>query len=109
MAQRLWDSRLAEVWAWPGRAGSGVAIGARGVLTAHHVVAQASREPRPGGVLVRLIRRGEPAPRWVNARVLAADSAWDLAILEVEPDADDAPGWAAPPSAEPGWWPWEAR
>ena len=34
----IWDDRLAEVWAPPGKAGSGVVIGTCGVLTARHVI-----------------------------------------------------------------------
>ena len=29
----IWDDRLAEVWAEPGRAGAGVVVGAAAVLT----------------------------------------------------------------------------
>jgi hypothetical protein len=34
----LFADRLVEVWAEPGRVGTGVAIGERGILTARHIV-----------------------------------------------------------------------
>jgi hypothetical protein len=49
----LWDDRLAEVWAWPAEAGSGVGFGARGVLTVRHVVAKAMDDYRPGAPAMR--------------------------------------------------------
>ena len=99
----LWEDRLVEVWGAPGRADSGVAFGAAGVLTARHVVAEGS----PVRVQARIVRRadlasaGAAAAPWVSMRVVAADPDWDLAVLEVDPDAHGAGRWQVPASAGP--------
>ncbi|MGA5065320.1 NACHT domain-containing protein [Streptomyces exfoliatus] len=96
----LWNDRLVEVWAWPGKAGSGVAFGARGVLTARHLVAEAVGCDEDRQVLARLIRWDAPTPSWVRMRLVADDADWDLAILEVDvPQAPNA--WEPPQSSSP--------
>jgi hypothetical protein len=96
----MWDERLAEVWAPPGRAGSGVAIGAFGVLTVRHVVAGVVDGTAAGQVLARVVRRGTP-PTWVPMRVVADAPQWDLAVLEVEPSRPEAATWVRPVSPSP--------
>lgn len=96
----LWDDRLAEVWAPPGRAGSGVVVGAFGVLTARHVVANVLDGSAAGGALARVIRRGAP-PAWVPMRVAAHAAEWDLAMLEVDRDLPQAAAWVPPASPSP--------
>jgi hypothetical protein len=96
----MWDDRLAEVWAPPGRAGSGVVLGAVGVLTARHVVAEVVDGSSVGGVLARVVRRGSP-PTWVPMRVVADAPEWDLAVLEVEPTRPEAAAWLRPVSPSP--------
>src|SRR6266545_2228959 len=73
----LWDDRLAEVWASPGRDGS-----------------------EPDGLLARVIRRGAP-PAWVPMRVVAHAAEWDLAVLKVEQDRPEAAAWVPPVSPSP--------
>jgi hypothetical protein len=94
---RIWDDRLAEVWAAPGNAGAGVVIDAKTVLTARHVVVGA---PKGGGVLVRVVRPGMATAAWVPMLVLAQDPAWDVAVLVVdhESEASGTPGWRNPSS-----------
>ena len=97
----LWDDRLAEVWAPPGRSGAGVVLGARGVLTARHVVAGALNGAGTG-LLGRVVRRGIPGTGlWVSLQVAWEDPAWDLALLLVDNDAPGADHWLAPSSATP--------
>jgi TPR repeat protein len=98
----LWNDRLAEVWAAPGSAGAGVAVGAAAVLTARHVVAGGLQG---GRVLARVVRPGAPTAAWVPMRVLAEDADWDVALLGVD-DGDMAAGesrarWLAPSSPSP--------
>ncbi len=76
----IWDDRLAEVWAAPGRAGAGVVVGAAAVLTARHVVAGALDG---GRVLARVVRPGALTAGWVPMPVLAEDADWDVALLGV--------------------------
>ncbi|MET0495149.1 MAG: trypsin-like peptidase domain-containing protein [Actinoplanes sp.] len=97
----LWDDRLAEVWASPDRAGSGVAIGDRSVLTARHVVAQAVHQSPPGRVLARIVLRNEAVTSWVPMRIVADDLDWDLAVLTVDLDAPEAGEWVTPVSSSP--------
>ncbi|WP_369244407.1 trypsin-like peptidase domain-containing protein [Streptomyces sp. R41] len=103
MTDSLWEDRLVEVWAAPGRSGSGVAFGAAGVLTALHVVGKGS----PVRVLARIVRRvgmdlaGQAVAPWVPMRVVADDPDWDLAVLEVNSDDPGAVLWQAPASARP--------
>lgn len=91
---RLWDDRLTEVWASPGMAGSGVAVGARGVLTARHVVAEALENDAHGRILARVVRRGQESSSWSAMRVVADDPEWDLAVLEIDPLTSVADRWA---------------
>lgn len=96
----VWDDRLAEVWAPPGHAGSGVVVGGYGVLTARHVVAEVVEGSAAGPVLARVVREGEPQ-RWVPMRMVAADLEWDLAVFEVDPNRPEAAAWARPGSPSP--------
>jgi TPR repeat protein len=97
----IWDDRLAEVWAPPGRAGSGVVIGTCGVLTARHVIDAVATGAQTGPVLARVIRRGSPPPAWVPMRIAGEDAAWDLAVLHVDQEAPEAAGWVRPVSGSP--------
>ncbi len=97
----IWDDRLAEVWAPPGKAGSGVVIGACGVLTARHVIDAVATGAQTGPVLARVIRRGLPRPTWVPMRIASEDAAWDLAVLQVDQEAPEAAGWIRPVSGSP--------
>ena len=96
----LWDDRLAEVWALPGRAGSGVVVGTFGVLTARHVIADVVDVSAADGVLARVVRQGAP-PAWVPMRVVAHAVEWDLAVLEVDQDRPEAAAWVPPVSPSP--------
>ena len=96
----IWDDRLAEVWAPPGKAGSGVVIGTCGVLTARHVIDAVATGAQAGPVLARVIRRGPP-PAWVPMRIAGEDAAWDLAVLHVDQEAPEAAGWVRPASGSP--------
>jgi TPR repeat protein len=95
--QSLWDDRLAEVWANPGRAGAGVVVGTHGVLTARHVVAEALGAPS-GRVLSRVVRAGSVAGKWVTMRVAWDAPEWDIALLAVEEESQGAAEWLAPRS-----------
>lgn len=100
---RIWQDRLAEVWAEPGKAGTGVVMGAGAVLTARHVVAGALQG---GSVLARVVRPGALTADWVPMNVLAEDSRWDVALLGVrhgEGTADALAGsrWLIPSSSSP--------
>ena len=97
----IWDERLAEVWAPPGKAGSGVVIGTCGVLTARHVIGAVATGAQAGPVLARVIRRGLPPPAWVPMRIAGEDAAWDLAVLRVDQEAPEAAGWVRPVSGSP--------
>ena len=97
----IWDERLAEVWAPPGKAGSGVVIGTCGVLTARHVIDAVATGAQAGPVLARVIRRGSPPSAWVPMRIAGEDAAWDLAVLRVDQEAPEAAGWVRPVSASP--------
>ncbi len=97
----IWDDRLAEVWAPPGRAGSGAVIGTCGVLTARHVIDAVATGKQPGPVLARVIRRGSPPPAWVPMRIAGEDAAWDLAVLHVDQEAPEAAEWVRPVSGSP--------
>lgn len=96
---RLWDDRLAEVWASPGQAGSGVVVGDAAVLTARHVVAGALDG---GRVLARVVRPGGQVPPWSPVTIAWQDAAWDLALLELGPAPDEAgSAWERPRSPVP--------
>lgn len=103
MMNWLWEDRLVQVWAEPGRAGSGVAFGAAGVLTAYHVVAEGS----PARVKARTVRRTDPASAgrasapWVSMRMVAAAPDWDLAVLEASSHEKGAVPWRSPASVGP--------
>jgi TPR repeat protein len=81
--------RLAEVWADPGKAGSGLVMGERGVLTARHVIEGAVDGKLPKA---RVVQAGFETHAWSDARVVWEDRAWDLALLVV----DEAQQWSAP-------------
>lgn len=99
--ESLWDDRLAEVWAPPGRAGAGVVLGAFGVLTARHVVAGLAHGATASQVLARVIRRGSPSA-WVPMRVVDSAPEWDLAVLEVDQTRpEEAAAWLPPDSPSP--------
>ena len=98
----IWDDRLAEVWADPGKAGTGVVIGATAVLTARHLVAGALNQ---GRILARVVRPGARAAHWVPMTVLAEDADWDVALLGVSDNnagaGDPGPQWLTPSSPSP--------
>jgi hypothetical protein len=95
----VWDDRLAEVWAAPGKAGAGVVVGADTVLTARHVLAGALAD---SPVLARVVRPGTVAAEWVPMQILGEDDAWDVAVLVADPESErGAPGWLQPASASP--------
>ena len=91
----LWRDRLAEVWASPGRAGSGVVVGLEGVLTARHVVA-AALISADGQILARVVRAGEETASWVPMTCPWDDESWDLALLAVDRDSSEAAAWLTP-------------
>lgn len=92
----LWADRLAEVWAPPRCAGSGVVVGTDGVLTARHVVEQAAGDDRP--VVARVVRPGGAVGTWVPMTVAWEGDGWDLALLRVDHAAAEAGAWLAPGS-----------
>jgi hypothetical protein len=98
----IWDDRLAEVWATPGNAGTGVVVGAAAVLTARQVVAGALYG---GNILSRVVRPGATVAAWVPMTVLAEDPDWDVALLGVDQsggdDHESKPEWSAPSSPPP--------
>ncbi|MCI3152936.1 hypothetical protein ELQ39_14420 [Streptomyces sp. GB4-14] len=96
----VWTDRLAEVWAPPGKAGSGVVLGEFGVLTARHVVQAVMDGSQTGQVLGRVIRRGAP-PAWAPMRLVGGDAEWDLVVLHVDQEAREATSWVRPASASP--------
>ncbi|TDU73485.1 bifunctional trypsin-like peptidase domain-containing/SEL1-like repeat protein [Streptomyces sp. KS 21] len=94
----IWADRLAEVWAFPGQAGSGVVIGTHGVLTARHVISGALPS---NTVLARVVRRGHTGPPpWVPMTVSDFED-WDLAVLEVDQTNPGAEWWTPPTSDSP--------
>lgn len=93
----LWDDRLAEVWASPGRQGSGVVVGTRSVLTARHVV-----DGSGGDVKARSVRRTGARPGlWVPMHVVWEDPEWDLALLTVPDGEFSTVHWLVPTSSSP--------
>jgi hypothetical protein len=95
----VWDDRLAEVWAAPGKAGAGVVVGADTVLTARHLLAAA---PPGSPVLARVVRPGKKAAKWVPMQILGEDHLWDVAVLRTGTESGPgAPGWLPPASASP--------
>ena len=95
----LWDDRLAEVRAAPGRAGVGVVMGSRAVLTARHVVAGAYS--RGGQALARVVRPQLKTAPWVPMTLTWEDVDWDLALLSVDTSAGaDEAQWLTPTSAD---------
>jgi hypothetical protein len=100
---RVWDDRLAEIWAAPGKAGTGVVIGTETVLTARHVVVGALDG---GDVLARVVRPGVAIASWVPMAVLAEDPGWDVALLAVRHMSSGItrgswPDWLRPSSPSP--------
>ena len=95
----LWEDRLVEVWASPGRAGAGVLFGMSGVLTARHVVDEALGEV--GRIEARVVRRNAPPSPWTPMRVVAEDPAWDLAVLLADPSMRRTSEWAVPETLSP--------
>ena len=93
----LWDDRLVEVWAQPGRAGTGVLVGETGVLTARHVVEGAIAAPG-GRLLSRVVVPGGTVGEWVGMEVKWDDERWDVAVLAVDPDSPKADTWPVPRS-----------
>lgn len=93
---RLWADRLAEVWAEPGRAGSGVVLGDHGILTARHVVEDARGE---NDVLARVVRPGAETATWTRMEIAWEDPDWDLALLVVDESGREI--WSAPQSPSP--------
>ena len=99
----IWDDRLAEVWAAPGRAGAGVVIGTTAVLTARHVVSGALDG---GKILSRVVKPGAVTANWVPMTVLAEDRDWDVALLGVDQGSGVGRGgseqeWLKPSSLSP--------
>jgi len=99
----IWDDRLAEVWASPGRAGAGVVVGAAAVLTARHLVAGALDR---GKILSRVVKPGAATAEWVPMTVLAEAGDWDVAVLGVDYGSgggsdDFGPEWLKPSSLPP--------
>jgi Trypsin-like peptidase domain len=97
-AESLWADRLAEVWADPGRAGAGVVVGMRGVLTSRHVIS-AALDGEGGRVLARVVRPGAEVARWVPMRPVWDSTDWDVALLAVDERAAGAGEWVEPASA----------
>src|SRR4051795_4125582 len=93
----MWGDRLAEVWSPPGRAGAGVVVGERGVLTARHVVeaASAGANNRP---LARVVRPGVAVGEWVPMTIEWSDADWDVALLSVDSAAEERQRWLVPRS-----------
>ena len=99
----IWDERLAEVWATPGKAGAGVVVGDAAVLTARHVVAGAASG---GKILSRVIKPGSETAAWVPMTVLAEDPDWDVAVLGIAGCSEERAGdsgreWLTPSSSPP--------
>jgi TPR repeat protein len=97
VGQSLWGDRLAEVWASPGRAGAGVIVGAAGVLTARHVVAEALGADG-GRILSRVVRPGLATAPWVSMRRVWDDAEWDVALLAVDQESEGSDAWLVPTS-----------
>ena len=99
---QIWDDRVAEVWAAPGKAGAGIVIGHERVLTARHVVAGALPND---DILARVIKPGAATAGWVPVKVLAEDQDWDLAVLAVDREkanaGDNQSTWLQPVSSSP--------
>ena len=95
----IWDDRLAEVWAAPGKAGAGVVIGTGTVLTARHLLADAVRG---GDIRARVVRPGVSTGEWFPMELLAEDVAWDVAVLRAAPvSGQGPPRWLWPSSSSP--------
>jgi TPR repeat protein len=97
MSGSLFVDRLVQIWAKPGKVGTGVVFGGRGILTARHVVEGALNDV--DGIRVRIVPTGAmetTSPEWVSAQVCAwthQKSRWDVALLQV---GDDVDGWVVP-------------
>src|ERR1039457_1834752 len=91
----VWGDRLTEVWTSPTSAGTGLALGTQGVLTARHLITDASAGKK---VWARIVRTHKQTGVWVEMTVAWQDPKWDLAVLEVDPQG--SPGaWLTPRSA----------
>ena len=91
----VWGDRLTEVWASPTSAGTGLAVGTRGVLTARHLIADVSAGTT---IWARVVRLRKQTGVWVEMTVAWQDPEWDLAVLEVDPEG--SPGsWLTPRSS----------
>jgi hypothetical protein len=67
----LFADRLVQIWAQPGKGGTGVAVGVRGILTARHIVAGGLDSA--DGIRVRIVPTGTveaSKPVWVRADCL---------------------------------------
>ena len=95
---RLWDDRLVEVWASPGKAGGGVLFGQDAVLTARHVVAGALGG---GQVKARVVRPGVSTAAWSPMRILWEEVGWDLALLVLDGSSAATANWEYPWSPSP--------
>ena len=93
----LWSDRLAEVWAPPGRAGAGVVVGERGVLTARHVI-EKTLAGEGGSPRARVVRPGVGVGDWLPMAVIWEDEGWDVALLSVDSRSAHADRWLAPDS-----------
>jgi len=99
----IWGDRVAEVWAAPGSAGSGVVVGTHSVLTAWHVVAKAEPEGVGGMLLARAVRPHTAVAGWAPMRVVWHDPDWDVAVLTVvntERRGFQPAAWLAPASPD---------
>ena len=96
MGASLWEDRLAEVWASPGEAGSGVVIGTDGVLTARHVIAGAIGDEARR--LARIVCPGRSVAAWAPMHVVWEDARWDLALLQLDRTKPGSECWEAPRS-----------
>ena len=89
----LFADRLVQIWAEPGKIGTGVAVGARGILTARHIVEGALNSA--DGIQVRIVPTGAvetSEPVWVHADCVCDNADWDAAVLQARDDT----GWVTP-------------
>ena len=94
----LFADRLVQIWAEPGKIGTGVAVGARGILTARHIVEGALNSA--DGIQVRIVPTGAvetSEPVWVHADCVCDNADWDAAVLQARDDT----GWVTPQTKTP--------
>jgi hypothetical protein len=72
-----------------------VVVGADGVLTARHVVADALAGAPPR-ILARLVRAGHGSASWVPMTAVWHDPGWDIALLRVDSRPTEAWKWQPP-------------